>query len=64
MTAKHTDTSSDKRKQSLYFPADLLAELVAEATRLDRSLSWCVQNCVRRGMGGLKKMAAQELPSE
>ena len=33
----------DKRKQSLYFPADMLAEVHAEANRLDRSLSWIIQ---------------------
>lgn len=34
---------SDKRKQSLYFPEDMLKEIQAEATRQDRSLSWIVQ---------------------
>lgn len=34
---------NDKRKQSLYFPEEMLAEMHAEATRLDRSLSWVVQ---------------------
>ena len=35
---------SDKRKQSLYFPEEMLKEIGAEATRQDRSLSWIVQN--------------------
>ena len=35
--------SSDKRKQSLYFPEEMLKEIQAEATRQDRSLSWIVQ---------------------
>jgi uncharacterized small protein (TIGR04563 family) len=34
---------SDKRKQSLYFPEEMLAEITAEANRQDRSLSWIVQ---------------------
>jgi uncharacterized small protein (TIGR04563 family) len=34
---------SDKRKQSLYFPEQMLREIGAEATRQDRSLSWIVQ---------------------
>lgn len=34
---------SDKRKQSLYFPAEMLKEIQEEATRQDRSLSWIVQ---------------------
>ena len=33
----------DKRKQSLYFPEDMLSEIQTEATRQDRSLSWIVQ---------------------
>jgi uncharacterized small protein (TIGR04563 family) len=36
-------TVSDKRKQSLYFPEEMLKEIGAEATRQDRSLSWIVQ---------------------
>ena len=36
-------TGSDKRKQSLYFPEEMLKEIQAEATRQDRSLSWIVQ---------------------
>lgn len=36
-------SSTDKRKQSLYFPEDMLKEIKAEAGRQDRSLSWIVQ---------------------
>jgi uncharacterized small protein (TIGR04563 family) len=32
-----------KRKQSLYFPEDMLGEIQVEANRQDRSLSWIVQ---------------------
>ncbi|MEZ4451708.1 MAG: TIGR04563 family protein [Nannocystaceae bacterium] len=35
--------SSDKRKQSLYFPEAMLKEIQEEAARQDRSLSWIVQ---------------------
>ena len=35
--------TSDKRKQSLYFPEDMLREIQHEANRQDRSLSWIVQ---------------------
>ena len=35
--------NSEKRKQSLYFPEEMLKEIGAEATRQDRSLSWIVQ---------------------
>ena len=34
---------SDKRKQSLYFPEDMLKQIQEEANRQDRSLSWIVQ---------------------
>ncbi len=34
---------TDKRKQSLYFPEDMLREIQEEANRQDRSLSWVVQ---------------------
>lgn len=34
---------SDSRKQSLYFPVDMIEEIQAEANRQDRSLSWLVQ---------------------
>ena len=34
---------TDKRKQSLYFPEEMLLEIQREASRLDRSLSWIVQ---------------------
>jgi uncharacterized small protein (TIGR04563 family) len=36
--------TSDKRKQSLYFPEEMLREIQEEATRQDRSLSWIVQH--------------------
>ena len=35
--------NADKRKQSLYFPDEMLAEIKQEAIRLDRSLSWIIQ---------------------
>lgn len=38
---------TDKRKQSLYFPEDMLKEIQDEATRQDRSLSWIVQQAWR-----------------
>jgi len=38
---------TDKRKQSLYFPEDMLGEIQVEATRQDRSLSWIVQQAWR-----------------
>lgn len=40
-------SSTDKRKQSLYFPEEMLREIQAEAVRQDRSLSWIVQQAWR-----------------
>ncbi len=39
--------NTDKRKQSLYFPEDMLKEIQDEANRQDRSLSWIVQQAWR-----------------
>lgn len=33
----------DKRKQSLYFPNEMMKEIESESERLDRSLSWMMQ---------------------
>jgi uncharacterized small protein (TIGR04563 family) len=38
---------SDARKQSLYFPEEMLREMQEEALRQDRSLSWIVQRSWR-----------------
>jgi uncharacterized small protein (TIGR04563 family) len=38
---------TDKRKQSLYFPEEMLREIQEEANRQDRSLSWVVQQAWR-----------------
>ncbi|MEJ7597854.1 MAG: TIGR04563 family protein [Kofleriaceae bacterium] len=47
--------SSDKRKQSLYFPEDMLKEIQHEAARLDRSLSWIVQRAWKYAHTKLKE---------
>lgn len=49
--AAHTD----KQKQSLYFPEDVLREIMKEANRLDRSLSWTVQHAWRLAREEVKK---------
>ena len=38
---------TDKRKQSLYFPEDMLKEIEREALRQDRSKSWIIQQAWR-----------------
>ncbi len=47
--------SADKRKQSLYFPEEMLKEIQDEANRQDRSLSWIVQQAWRISRGEIKK---------
>ncbi len=42
---------TDKRKQSLYFPEDMLNEIQLEANRQDRSLSWIVQQAWKIARG-------------
>lgn len=42
-----TENTTDKRKQSLYFPKEMLEEIGAEAIRQDRSMSWIVQQAWR-----------------
>lgn len=46
---------SDKRKQSLYFPEEMLEEIKREAVRQDRSLSWIVQRAWTIARGDIKK---------
>ncbi len=49
-------SGTDKRKQSLYFPESMLQDIQHEATRLDRSLSWIVQRCVKLGLPEIRKL--------
>ena len=46
---------SDKRKQSLYFPEDMLREIQHEAWRQDRSLSWIVQKAWKISRATIKQ---------
>jgi uncharacterized small protein (TIGR04563 family) len=50
--------NADKRKQSLYFPEDMLKEIQHEAQRLDRSLSWIVQQGWKLARDKLKAFPA------
>jgi uncharacterized small protein (TIGR04563 family) len=47
---------TDHRKQSLYFPEEMLMEIQVEATRQDRSLSWIVQQAWKVARGDIQKM--------
>jgi uncharacterized small protein (TIGR04563 family) len=44
------------RRQALYFPADMLAELQGEATRQDRSISWLIQQAWKVARGELQRI--------
>jgi uncharacterized small protein (TIGR04563 family) len=56
---------SDKRKQSLYFPEEMLKEIQEEATRQDRSLSWIVQKAWKIARKEIVKYpSVNEFPGE
>tara|TARA_B100000674_G_C37267552_1_gene657421 strand:+ start:194 stop:379 length:186 start_codon:yes stop_codon:yes gene_type:complete len=56
---------SDKRKQSLYFPEDMLKEIQEEATRQDRSLSWIVQKAWKIARTEIQKYPSiNDLPDD
>lgn len=48
--------SSDSRKQSLYFPEEMLQEIQREANRQDRSLSWIVQQAWKVARVDIRRM--------
>ncbi len=59
--------TTDRRKQSIHFPQQMLAEIHEEALRLDRSLSWIIQRAwkiartsIGETPGSSKEPAAQE----
>ena len=51
--------SADKRKQSLYFPEDMLNEIRVEADRQDRSLSWIVQKAWKIARGDMTRFPGE-----
>jgi uncharacterized small protein (TIGR04563 family) len=57
--------NADKRKQSLYFPEDMLKEIQDEAARQDRSLSWIVQKAWKIARKEIMKYpSVNEFPGE
>jgi uncharacterized small protein (TIGR04563 family) len=46
----------DARKQSLYFPEQMLRQVQEEAIRQDRSLSWVVQRAWRLARERIAKL--------
>ena len=49
-------SANDARKQSLYFPDEMLGEIQTQAGRLDRSLSWVVQQAWKIAKTDLRKI--------
>lgn len=47
---------TDNRKQSLYFPEDMLEDIQKEATRQDRSMSWIVQMAWKLARTEIRKL--------
>jgi len=54
------ETKAESRKQSLYFPAEMLEEIAAEARRLDRSMSWVVQRAWKLARRAIAKSKPHE----
>jgi len=55
--------TTDKRKQSLYFPEEMLREIQDEANRQDRSLSWIVQQAWKVARGQIAKIPGVNEPT-
>jgi uncharacterized small protein (TIGR04563 family) len=49
-------STTDHRKQSLYFPEEMLGEIEHESERQDRSLSWIVQQAWKIARTDLRRM--------
>ncbi len=53
-------SSTDNRKQSLYFPEAMLDDIKGESARLDRSLSWVVQRAWKTARAEIRKIPSSE----
>ena len=53
-------SSTDNRKQSLYFPEAMLEDIKTEAARLDRSLSWVVQRAWKTARAEIRKIPSSQ----
>lgn len=51
---------ADKRKQSLYFPNEMLDEIKVEADRLERSFSWVIQRAWKIAKAEVAKLPASQ----
>jgi uncharacterized small protein (TIGR04563 family) len=57
-TAPDTSDASQRQKRTLFFPADMLAEIKAAAERQDRSVSWLVQRAWCLAVSEIEKTPA------
>ncbi len=57
---------SETRRQNLYFPTEMLAELQTEASRQDRSISWLMQQAWKIARAELRRIPSTTdyLPSD
>ncbi len=55
-------SKTDKRKQSLYFPEQMLDEIQKEAARLQRSMSWVVQRAWKHARREIKGIPGSNEP--
>lgn len=46
----------EQTKQSIYLPEPILSELRGHQRRLDRSLSWLIQRCIRIGLAEIRTL--------
>ena len=46
--------SVEKRKQSLYFPVEMLDDMQEEAQRLERPISWIIQQAWKLSKDSIK----------
>lgn len=51
------------QKQSLYFPQEMLEEIIREADRMDRSVSWVVQFAWKAAREKIQQFPSSTIPS-
>jgi len=58
--------TAETRRQNLYFPSEMLAELQMESQRQERSISWLMQQAWKISRGELRKIPSTTdyLPSD
>ncbi len=54
-------SGTDHRKQSLYFPNEMIVDIEHQAIRLDRSFSWIMQKAWKIARREIEMMPAQTI---